>query len=96
MEKARVELHNQSDAWIWITAYTVNGATRHPYDSFCVGPHRNEVHFVKRGYLDEIRGEVTHKNCAHPVMLDRTLGYDGKAPYYLTGSNGTYKFWHTP
>ena len=89
----RVEVHNQSDAWVWITVY---GNENHIYKTACVGPSSTQDFHLPYGNLREVRGEVTQRNCAHPVMLDRTLGWDGKTPYYLTGSKGKYKFWHTP
>ena len=99
----RVEVHNQSDAWTWITVYGENFSDAHHFGAKllifkteCVGPHSTKDFRVTSGYVREVRGEATQRNCAHPVMLDRTLGWDGKTPYYLTGSKGKYKFWHTP
>ena len=90
-----VVVHNESDAWAWITTYQRDVLTRMTFAS-CVAPHRNKILYITKTDVHDVRAEVTHKNCTHPVMLDRKLGYDGKTPYYVTGSNGKYKFWHTP
>jgi hypothetical protein len=101
-------LQNKSDAWAWITVYEHAG--RSILKSFCLAPGASTdigdfrtmiinppappVPATARPY--ELRAEVTHKGCSHPVMLDRTLGFDGTTPYYVIGANGNYAFRHTP
>lgn len=100
---------NKSDASAWITIYS--GARQGIIASFCLAPGQHaEIPDGGKGFVVgpsammypvnkkpyELRAEVTHKNCAHPVMLDATLGYDGTTPYYVHGSAGRYAFRHTP
>ncbi|MDE2481379.1 MAG: hypothetical protein KGN02_04225 [bacterium] len=91
----RVVIHNNSDAWVWITTYDAGGIIKQVRFARCVGPNTEKAYMFDQP-VTEVRAEVTHANCTHPVMLDRTLGWDGKAPYYVTGSNGKYAFRHTP
>ena len=100
-------LHNNSDAWAWVTEYGRNGQQMRAY---CVAPHTEHIVGAPFGGLSlspvpavpiaakpyDVRVEVKQKDCGGHLMLDRTLGYDGKTPYYVTGSNGKYRFWHTP
>ncbi len=99
---------NRSDAWAWITVYS--GARSGIMHSFCLAPGQHAElpssgivvvitptgpHPARRPPY-EIRAEVTKRNCAHPVMLDATLGYDGNTPFFVHGLYGHYAFRHTP
>ena len=96
-------VHNDSDAWGWVTVYLE--AHSKILTSGCVAPKSDRVfttytvhgqyHSVS-GVPYDVRIEAEHKDCAHPVMLDRTLGWDGKAEYWLHGRSGKYVFNHTP
>ena len=100
--------HNNSDAWAWVTEYAGTAAWHRILHAYCVAPHTErtvsagiwEPGTISREPLHiptyEVRVEVKQKDCGGHLMLDRTLGYDGKTPYYVTGSNGKYRFWHTP
>ena len=112
--ESHVYVDNKSDAAVWITAYPkrmcaqvalsthVPCAGGGPEVAWCVAPHT----FDKRGfvnYIYEVRAEVTHPGCRHPVMLDQTRGFpfgngqkSNTMTYYIHGSNGKYVFNNTP
>ena len=65
-----VAWNKTTDAWAWITAYSsgyIQGA-------WCVPPGKTDATHSFNLRITDLRVEVTHKNCAHPVMLDRTIG----------------------
>lgn len=94
-----VVLVNKSDAWVWVTAYNrwgeINGR------AYCVAPGGTGSYGHGSTYLYEVRVEVTHQNCSHPVYLDQRRGYpyghDSMTyTYYVHGSNGRYVYNNTP
>ena len=91
-----VYVYNRTpDAWVWVTVYK-SWSNPTIERAFCVKPDYNELFTYKsedRPY--DIRFELEKKDCSHPVMLDRTMGWDGVAPYFVTGSAGRYRVAHT-
>lgn len=99
---------NNSDAWAWVTTYArahseiLNARCLAPGESMYVEGAARAVQsghgMVTRVLVApyEVRFEIERAECRHPVMLDATLGYDGRAPYYITGSAGHYAVRHTP
>ena len=82
---AGATVYNESDAWAWTTAYsggTIVGA-------WCTDPGKQSMRQFKNG-VSRFRVEVTHKNCAHPVMLDRSVSSRGSVVAVLRGKNGVY------
>lgn len=84
------------DAWVWVTV--INGRN---IGAWCVDP--GKVRSENYGVVAKVRVEVTKgANCAHPVMLDRTLDNYIPIPgtnqvrraggYVVSGSHGVYTF----
>lgn len=100
---SQIRLTNQTkDAWVWVTAYEKVPFGRSIRAAYCVAP---EEHSDRRigDIIDEVRVEVTSKNCAHPVYLDQTLGTGGGMSsgkglviraFLVRGSGGRYAFMH--
>lgn len=78
------------DAWAWITAY---GAYAGNIDgAWCVAPGEKSTRTFSNA-IGRLRVEATVKNCAHPVMLDRSLtGAAHASAFYATleGSGKNY------
>jgi hypothetical protein len=78
------------DAWAWVTAYSayagnIDGA-------WCVAPGEKSTRTFSN-VIGRLRVEATVKNCAHPVMLDRSLtGAAHASAFYATleGSSKNY------
>lgn len=85
-----IRVVNDSDAWVWVTAYMESGRVN---SAWCVAPgkssHNGFVYHITR-----LRGEVTHKNCSHPVIQDLSINTRdmGVIVATLKGSNGKYAF----
>lgn len=82
-----VVVYNLSDAWAWVTAYssgTIQGA-------WCIDPGKASHRAFTYG-ITRLRVEVTHKGCAHPVMLDRDVNPKSNtfSSGYLRGEKGRY------
>jgi len=94
----QVKFHNESDAWAWVSPYgrfefNIYAAIH----AFCVAPHEYRNFVAEASAVpDDVRIEVEHRNCSHPVMLDTKMGWDGRTPYYLHGANGKYRTSHLP
>jgi hypothetical protein len=95
----QIKFHNNSDKWAWITVYVhsefnVYGSAT----AYCVAPHEYSNRVREGADVPyDIRVEVEHNNCSHPVLLDVKMGWDGKTPYYLTQApDGKYRVTHTP
>lgn len=98
-----IVIENNSDTWAWITVYS--GARRGQMASGCVNPKSSRTFDVNTETYQpaspinlpyEIRAEITHTGCSHPVYVDSTLGWARGGPYYVRGNAGHYSFWHTP
>ncbi len=78
------------DAWAWVTAY---GAYAGNIDgAWCVAPGEKSSRNFSN-VIGRLRVEATVKNCAHPVMLDRSLtGAAHASAFYATleGSGKNY------
>lgn len=95
---AQVRVSNQTkDASVWVTAY--NGKN---LGAWCVPPGKVDTHGLS-SLVTQVRAEVTHTNCSHPVMLDQTLSfmihdsatsYHTVSMFYVSGEAGNYKFFH--
>ena len=86
---ATVVVYNESDAWGWTTAYSsgiIIGA-------WCTNPKSHSSRQFKNS-VGRLRVEVTKKNCAHPVMLDRSFDPTSKTwtVAHLRGQNGSYSW----
>jgi hypothetical protein len=88
------------DAWVWVTAYEKVPFGREIRRVWCVSPEENSSQKIG-SIIDEVRVEVTHQNCAHPVYLDATLSTSGGLSsgggliirsFEVRGSNGRYAF----
>jgi hypothetical protein len=92
---AKISVANWTqDAWVWVTVY---GANRVIIGSYCVAPRVSDSRNVSKSLNDAasaVRVEVTQKNCAHPVMLDRELKAwnGGNFRGDVSGSKGKYTF----
>jgi len=96
-----IRLHDTTkDAWVWVTAYEKVPFGRTIRASYCVGPEENSERRIG-DIIDEVRVEVTARNCAHPVYLDHTLGTGGGQnsgkglvirSFEVRGSGGRYAF----
>ncbi|HTZ55264.1 MAG TPA: hypothetical protein VMB20_09370 [Candidatus Acidoferrum sp.] len=85
--KSNIVVYNSSDAWAWVTAYSsgiIKGA-------WCTDPGKYSSRQFSNG-ITSLRVEATHKNCAHPVMLDRSFKPASNAGTnaHLRGKNGRY------
>ena len=98
-----IKIQNISDAWAWITIYS--GPGRGIMTSGCVNPQSDRTFQIDTQTYNpsspitmpyEVRAEITHKGCAHPVYVDKTLGWARGIGLYVRGKNGGYSFWHTP
>jgi predicted GNAT superfamily acetyltransferase len=92
-------MHNKSDAWVWVTAYNRWGEILGR--AFCVNPGQRIQYGYTVSYVYEVRVEVTHSGCSHPVYLDQRRGYpygygEMTYTYYVKGTNGNYTFNETP
>ena len=91
--------NDTGDAWVWVTPYTGGtfGRTILNGGVSCLAPHTSRSNVYSQN-VTIVRVEVTKKNCAHPVMLDRELGStpitskDLMFSGSVHGSNGTYSF----
>lgn len=94
-DAAKVSVANWTqDAWAWVTVY---GANRVIIGSYCVAPRVSDSGNVSKSLNDAasaVRVEVTHKGCAHPVMLDRELKAwsGGNFRGDVSGTKGSYTF----
>jgi len=97
-----IKVQNISDTWAWITIY---GPGQGIMKAGCVDPRSDKTFSVNTQTYNpgspismpyEVRAEITHKGCSHPVYVDKTLGWSRGIPYYVRGTNGSYSFWHTP
>lgn len=92
---AKISVTNLTqDAWAWVTVY---GANRVIIGSYCVAPRVADSRNVQKSLNDAasaVRVEVTQKNCAHPVMLDRELKawHGSNFRGDVGGSAGKYTF----
>jgi hypothetical protein len=95
----QVQFHNRSDMWAWITVYTYGEFNHYGIlKAYCVAPHadNNRVEWAS-DVPHEVRIEVEHQGCSHPVVKDVKMGWDGRTPYYLTRTpDGNYRVSHTP
>lgn len=98
---SQITIENQSkDAWVWVTAYEKVPFTRTIRKAWCVNPDSRSQETIG-DVIDEVRVEVTARNCAHPVYLDSTLDTKGGRSsasnlvirsYIVRGSGGRYAF----
>jgi hypothetical protein len=92
-DQSHVYVDNSTpDAWVWVTAYTRTFSKS--AGAWCVAPGEQDRHGLKAD-VAEVRVEVTHKNCAHPVILDQRAGFPKDAltmQYHVRGSKGQYTF----
>lgn len=98
---SRITLDNQTkDAWVWVTAYEHVPFTRSIRKAWCVAPESVSKETIG-SVIDDVRVEVTARNCAHPVYLDSTLDTKGGMSsggnlvirsYIVRGSGGRYAF----
>lgn len=94
-----VVMENNSDAWVWVAAYDIRGQNNG--SAYCVGPGKRESYRHGPPYVYEVRVEVMHQGCSHPVYLDQRLGYPygynvTTVTYYVHGKNGRYVYNKTP
>jgi hypothetical protein len=111
-DESHVYFHNKSDAWVWVTVYKGLGmidgralsvpSPARIYGAYCVAPGAYDQHGLRTA-IYEVRAEVTHHGCSHPVMLDQLRGFpygNGHASnvmtYYVHGKNGHYVYNNTP
>jgi len=101
---SQITLSNQTkDAWVWVTAYEKGlFGSRSIRAAYCVAPEEHSQRKIG-DIVDEVRVEVTAKNCAHPVYLDSTLSTAGGMSsgsglviraFIVRGSGGRYAFVH--
>lgn len=88
------------DAWVWVTAYEKVPFGRTIRAAYCVATEERSERRIG-DIIDEVRVEVTSRNCAHPVHLDQTLGTGGGLSsgkglvirsFQVRGSGGRYTF----
>jgi hypothetical protein len=98
-----INIQNISDTWAWITIYS--GPGRGIMTSGCVNPESDRTFTIDTQTDNfgnpttmpyEVRAEITHKGCAHPVYVDKTLGWARGIEFYVRGNGGNYSFGHTP
>jgi hypothetical protein len=91
--------NHTADAWVWVTSYVGGTFGREILKGgvYCLGPNDSRSNAYNQN-VTTVRVEVTKRNCAHPVMLDRELGSKPITAHDLifsgnvNGSNGTYSF----
>jgi hypothetical protein len=98
---SQISIDNQTkDAWVWVTAYEKVPFTRSIRKAWCVAPESRSQERIG-SVIDEVRAEVTARNCAHPVYLDSILDTKGGKnsggnlvvrSYFVRGSAGRYAF----
>ncbi len=62
-------MNKTADSWVWVTAYEYVGYGYKIQGAWCVAPGETSVrHFGQK--IKDLRGEVTHQGCSHPVKAD--------------------------
>lgn len=108
--ESHVVVVNTTDKWVWVTAYQAEcrlaPPPAPPYvvcgqgrkdGAWCVAPGSTN-HHGHNVQLAVVRAEVTSKNCAHPLYLDRELSFPWQRgpivteTYLVSSQNGTYSF----
>jgi hypothetical protein len=85
--ESHIWTENRTDVWVWVTAYNVFGPGVSKIEgAWCVGPHAFDKHGLHAA-IREVRFEVTHHGCSHPVLLDKTVF---GPPSNVTKSQHTY------
>ena len=100
--ESHVYFENQSDAWVWVTAYSgTTGGGSVPVISvgkaegaWCVPPGAFDKHGL-RVAIYEVRAEVSARGCQqHPVLLNQLRGFpyahagSKTMTYYIHGAKG--------
>ena len=110
--EAHIYFRNNTDAWVWVTAYSHGVYTTYPSPmvfpggpagAWCVGPHQYDQHGLRIS-IYEVRAEVSEKGCQrHPVLLNELRGFHmdkntdiGRMTYYIHFQNGRYVYNNTP
>jgi len=110
---ARYESHiyfqNNSDAYVWVTAYERNtdiipGQMGKTVGAWCVAPGKYDQHGVT-ARVNEVRAEVSAGGCQRTVVLNELRGFpygehDGLTShtmtYYVHGKSGHYAYNNNP
>ncbi len=88
---------NDSDAFVWITAYEGSYHTGSAH-AWCVKPHSRDTHGVAV-YIFDVRAELSHGGCQRHILLDVTRNAvrglkhgDYFYGYRATGTGSGYQF----
>ena len=73
------------DAWAWVTAYSAYSG--HIDGAWCVAPGEKSTRTFSN-VVGRLRVEATVRNCAHPVMLDRSLTGEAHASAFYASLEG--------
>jgi len=69
--ETHIYVHNETDAYVWITAYEGSYHTGGAH-AWCVSPHSTDRHGVAV-YIFDVRAEISTGGCQrNPILLDVT------------------------
>ena len=76
-------INKTPDSWVWVTAYEFVGYGYKIQGAWCVAPGETSVrHFSQK--IKDLRGEVTHQGCSHPVKSDMRFSDPNLVSHWIT------------